>query len=216
MRSSSECKSRFDPTRNAARRLLEVNHSCAQWPAAGQASANLGHYCRRNSANCVGAVSRKILKERDTNDGPKFAKLLIMLHVLSFSPSQLLLIFSLGLASLTAACGGEVDSGKTPDQGSGAGAGSTAGSGSTAGGSSGVVSDNGQYQLADCVPGFPVEQASAANPCKYFIGTTCYSKQKEACACACPRDQGPTTLCIIDANSFLPGTDAYGVFCVAQ
>jgi hypothetical protein len=185
----------------------------AAWPTAWQLPANFAQMSSTRIANYVGTVSRNILKIKVANHGPKFAKLPLMLRILTFSRC-FSLVLGTCLALSAASCGGEVD---PSGQGSGAGSGSTAGPGSTAasgaGGSNSVVSDNGQYLLPDCVPGFPVEQASAAKPCKYFIGTTCYSKQKEACACACPHDIAKTT-CIIDGNSFLPGTDAYGIYCI--
>lgn len=112
-------------------------------------------------------------------------------------------------------CGGAVDSG----QPGGAGASSSnTNTDSNAGASdnsqnSGTTGD--QTLLPDCKPGFAVSQASTAQPCQFFVDTTCYSTQTEACACVCPRNQGPV-LCIANANAFLAGTDAFGVWCVPK
>ena len=177
----------------------------------------LRHKGASPSANCVGAVGRKNTENMAYERWSEFCYSRIMLRFFSPNIHGLLPIFGIWFAMSALACGGQVDSGNTPGDGSGAGSGSTGGSGSdsTASGSNGATSGFGQHPLADCAPGFAVEQASADKPCNYFIDTTCYSKQDDACGCACPHDQG-AVLCIIDANSFLPGTDAYGVFCVPR
>jgi hypothetical protein len=116
------------------------------------------------------------------------------------------------VTGVVAGCGGEVDS----DQRSTAGpttsdsASNTSAGGSANGGA--LVEDS---PLADCGPGFTAAEASDARPCRFFVGTTCYSTQAEACGCVCPRDQGPL-LCVADGNAYLAGTNAYGVWCVPK
>ena len=72
-----------------------------------------------------------------------------------------------------------------------------------------------QTLLPDCKPGFAPSQATNDKQCEFFVGKTCYSTQTEACACVCPRDQGPV-LCVADANAYLSGTQAFGVWCVPK
>ncbi len=158
----------------------------------------------------------ELLKQQESSDqsqysttGPILAILHPMSTLLTFGRSKFSRFICLGLVGGSAlGCGGAVDTGQT---------GATGGSGSnaSAGGSqsSGTLGD--QTLLPECQPGFAPSQATTSNPCEFFVGTTCYSTQDEACACVCPRDQGPV-LCIANANAYLAGTDAYGVWCVPK
>jgi hypothetical protein len=103
-------------------------------------------------------------------------------------------------------CGGEVDSGKETAVDP-----PPSGADTSAGGSHNDAPVQ-EGLLADCGPGFSPSEATAERPCKFFVGTTCYSTLDEACGCVCPRNQGPV-LCVADGNSYLPGTTAYGVWC---
>ena len=140
--------------------------------------------------------------------GPIFAILHPMSTSLIFGCSKFSRLICLWLIGGSAlGCGGAVDTGQTVATG-----GSGSDSNANAAGS-GATGD--QTPLADCKPGFAASQATTSQPCLFFVGTTCYSTQDEACACVCPRDQGPV-LCIANANAYLAGTDAFGIWCVPK
>jgi hypothetical protein len=100
------------------------------------------------------------------------------------------------------ACGGTVDNGSSPAPAASSGdsVGSTTNDGSL-----------GSSQLANCKVGFPVAQASDANPC-HFVGTDnrCYSTLSAACNCICPRDL-PSVVC--SASGWGLGNDQDLVIC---
>ena len=148
-----------------------------------------------------------------STNGPIVANLHPMSKPLTFGCSKFAELICLWLvASSALGCGGEVDTGQTV----GAGASNSNPTTNSNAGAGGSQSNNGdQTLLPDCKPGFTVSQATPNQPCQFFVDTTCYSTQTEACACVCPRNQGPV-LCIANANAYLAGTDAFGVWCVPK
>ncbi len=97
------------------------------------------------------------------------------------------------------ACGGSVDNQSSSPAG-------------TAGQGNGGSNTDSQL-LADCTPGFPKSEASSSKPCYFLNADICYSTQDAACACICPRDQGPVVCASGYDSVYVAGGQVMWVMC---
>ena len=128
-----------------------------------------------------------------------------------------------------AACGARASPGPDEDATGSDGQGAAAAPGNNAppddraasGGGSAAIQDRasgdpiafGTMVLPDCVLGF-TRSSAAGRTCAYRSAGLCYEDLTGACACACPRGQGPTQCVVGDFLS--ERSEAQDITCFAQ